>query len=656
MNKLLLVLYFILPCGISAQEVYNSNNIQVTANELSATTYDQDTTANALYIYEKGFSRFQEFGNLNLVTDYSAKIKILNPDGYQHANVEIRLRKSKNGKEKIHTLEAITYYLDNGLKKAVKLDPAQVYTEENENYDLVKFTFPNISPGAVLVYSYQIESPFIYNFNTWWFQSGIPKIYSGFDTKIFGNYNYNIKKVGELSLDINTSDIEKNCFKIDQSSTSADCVVATYAMRNIPAFIEEPYLTSRYNFISRIEYELVEIHQLNGVVKKFTKTWKDVDKELKQERSIGRQLKRTSLVKDLLPHGVQQKPNDLTKAKEIYEFVKLNYKWNGEYKIFNNVDIKDLIKEKSGNVSSINILLHNILEDQGFKVFPVMSSTRNNGLPTQLFPVLSEFNYLLVQLEAGGKKYLLDATEKNLDFGDVPFRSLNQYGRLINFKNEGSWVDIQPENFSNIYIKDSLQVKADGTSKGHSLQVFSGYHALLRRDKIENLSDSEIFNGVSNPANYSKSVLTTLKNKDSVSEALHINYVLENETQKINDAIYFNPFSFKFFENNPFRSEKRNYPIDFGYKDSYYYSINVEIPENFEVVELPKQKLLSLPESGGSLSFVVQQLNERNINVHYRISFPKSIYSSGYYPFLKEFFDAIIEVQSQTIIVMKENI
>lgn len=655
MNKLLLFFCFAFSGGISAQELYNSADTKITYEELAATTYDRDTTANALYIYEKGFSRFQEFGKFNLISDYSAKIKILNQDGYEHANIQIRLHKSKSGKEKIHSLEATTFYLENGIKKGVKLDPAQVYTEENETYDLVKFTFPNISPGAVLLYSYQIESPFIFNFKTWWFQSDIPKIYSGFDTKIFGNYNYNIKKVGELKLDINTSEIERRCFKVDGSSTPADCVVASYSMKNIPAFIEEPYLSSRYNFISRIEYELIEIHQFNGAINKFTKTWKDVDKELKFEKSIGGQLKRTSVVKDLLPANLQQKTNDLSKAKEIFEFVKQNYKWNGDYYIFRDVDIKDLIKDKTGNVSSINILLHNLLQDQGYVVLPVLGSTRRNGLPTKLYPVLSEFNILMVQLNIDGKKFILDATEKNVAFGDIPFRNLNQYGRLLDLDNGSSWLDLENSSFSSIVIRDSITLNQDGTASGLSEHTFIGYHATDTRNSLENIAESEIANTVSNFQKHTRVASSVIRNKELVSEPIHIDHILLNESQKINEAIYFNPFSFHFFQKNPFKRETRHYPIDFGYKDVYSYSINVIIPENHQVVELPQSKLLRLPENGGSLLFSVQKTDERNLMINYRITFPQAIYSSGFYPYLQQFFDAIMEVENQTLIVIKAN-
>lgn len=655
MNRLFLCLFITGFSTLFAQENYDSSSLLVSNEELLASTFEKDLTANAFYIYEKGYSKFENGGEYNLLTDYSAKIKILNPEGYKHATIEIRLRKNKSSKEKIKKLDATTHYMENGMKRAKKLEPSQVFTEQNENYDLVKFTFPAVAPGAILVYSYQKESPFIFNFNTWWFQEKIPKIYSAYETSIPGNYNYSIKKVGELEFEKHTNSVQKNCFKPQGVATAGDCTLAIYAMKNIPAFIEEPYLTSRYNYISRIEYELVEITQLNGTVKKYTKSWKDVDKELRFDNNIGRQLGRKSLVKDLLPVNVQNEKDQLARAKAIYEFVRQNYTWNGEYSIYRDLNIKDIINERSGNISGLNILLHNIYEEQGFDVHPVMSSTRSNGTPNQLFPVLSEFNYLMVQLDVEGQKYLLDITDKYVNFGDVPFRALNHYARLLDFKNGSSWIDIEPNKLSGIVFIDTIRVDANGTSSGFSEHIFKGYHAVNTRNSLDRMSPDQIFSGISNPSSFVINNNTLIRNREQTNEHVHIQYELDNESQKINDDIFFNPFNFKFFETNPFKRTSRNYPIDFGYPDTYSYLINIEIPENHKIVELPAPLIHRLPENAGNLQFSATQMGDRNISVICRVTFPRSMYSSAYYPYLKEMFEKVIEIQTQSFIVMRKN-
>lgn len=134
-----------------------------------------------------------------------------------------------------------------------------------------------------------------------------------------------------------------------------------------------------------------------------------------------------------------------------------------------------------------------------------------------------------------------------------------------------------------------------------------------------------------------------------------VRYDLDNKSQKIDNTIYFNPFNFRFFEENPFNLEKRTYPIDFGYKDSYAYSALIHIPKGYTVSELPEQKTISLPGKGGSLLFSANQVSDQIVNIQCRLVFPLSIYTPEYYEGLKKFFNEILAVQDQSIIVLKEN-
>ncbi|WP_029037989.1 DUF3857 domain-containing protein [Salinimicrobium xinjiangense] len=652
MTKFLLLSFFLFPIIITAQEdLFNTKDLDVNTAELEATVYSKDSTANAFYIFEDGYSRFQSGGDYNILFDYKAKIKILNKEGFDHANIEIRLHKGKSGKEKIEDLKAVTYYMQNGRQHVRHLHPDVVYTEENPEYDLVKFTFPSVQPGAVLVYSYKKESPFIFNFQRWWFQEDIPKMYSRYIAEIPGNFKYHIKMIGHQPLDVENNDVKKRCFQFDGIAGEADCMRSEYVMKDIPAFKEEKYLTSRYNFISRIEYELKEIIRTDGAVKKFTRSWDDVDRELKTDNDLGKQLRKTKWVRGVLPEEISNKSNSPEKAREIYEYVRDNYRWNGEYQIFRNVSIKDLLEEKTGNVSAINILLHNLYVEEGFEALPFLSSTRGNGLPTQLYPVLSEFNYLMVQLELEGKKYLLDATEKNADFGITPYRSLNKYGRLLDFKNGSSWADIEPEGYSTVILHDSIKVNTDGTATGKSVHSFSGYHALAVKTRLEEIKPEEIFNSLSNPNDHTRS-LSAVPN--SMPNEVSIKFALHNSSQKINDLIYINPFSFKFFSENPFKLQERTYPIDFGYKDAYTYNVSLEIPENHEFVEIPENKIIALPEKGGTLHFMAQKISEHSVMIHCRVSFPFTVYSPGFYPYLQKFFSEMIELQEQSIVLVRE--
>ena len=435
MNKhcFILLLFLLTFFNSYSQPKDNTNNYRVNLNDLRMKSYEKDSTANALVLYESGNS-YVDKNDFDLITKEEHKVKILKREGFKNSDVTLYLFNTKSKSEKIKDIIATTYNLVDGDVIKTKLNEKDIFREKyNDNYTLVKFTMPNIKVGSVITFSYKLISPFMFKYKGWDFQSDVPKLYSEYRTSIPGNWQYNIKLVGEKKLFINESVIKNNCLDGGRGSY-AHCVNSTYAMKDIPAFIEEDYMTSKYNYLARIEYELKTISAFDGTVTDYTKTWKDADKEFRTDKDIGRQLNKSIKLEDHIDTNIINETDHLEKAKAIYAHVQEKYTWNEEYKIFTNVSVKGLTKNKSGNVSSINILLHNLLKEANIDAKAVLISTRNNGFPTKIYPVISGFNYLIVQASIDGKTYLLDATDKYLSFGEIPFRCLNMYGRLMDLK------------------------------------------------------------------------------------------------------------------------------------------------------------------------------------------------------------------------------
>ena len=141
-----------------------------------------------------------------------------------------------------------------------------------------------------------------FNLTDWNFQSDIPKLYSEYKASIPGNYVYNRKKVGPLRLTTNQSYIKKNCLDVPYNGKS-DCEVIVYGMSNVPAFIEEDFMTNKYNFMAALKFELMEYNSFRGGREKFSKSWKDVDKEFETDNDLGRQLRKIDFFEDSIIFG-----------------------------------------------------------------------------------------------------------------------------------------------------------------------------------------------------------------------------------------------------------------------------------------------------------------------------------------------------------------
>lgn len=636
-----------------AQSQFNTENLTTTRADLELNEFKQDTTANAIVLYEYGDAEIHK-KTFNLVLDYKKKVKILNRNGFDQANIEVYLYNSDRKSEKITNLVATTTNIEDGKVTRINLDPSQVFEEKvNDNYTIFKFVLPNIKEGSVITYSYTFESPFLFNFNSWKFQEDIPKLYSEYNTSIPGNYDYNIKLVGELKLSVNQSDIKKYCIQLDNGA-SADCTIGKYVMKDIPAFIEEDYTTASKNYISRMEYELKVIKGFDGSVQNITKTWETADDELKQNEDFGKQLKKESLVKKLIDPTLLDQKSDLDKAKYIFNYVKNNYTWNGYYRIFKDVSIKDIIEEKTGNVAEINLLLYNLLKRHDIITYPVLISTRENGFITTLYPVISEFNYVILRAEINGKSYFLDATDPLLVFGQIPFKCLNEYGREMDFDNDSRWIDLNTNINSTTQHKVNIKINDDNTFSGTLTTTKLGYDALDARQlyKKNNLNNLKYFREKYPDLTFENSQVDTNKNDKAIyTETISISGPLT----VIGDKIYLDPFIFKFFTKNPLQLNTRTYPIDFGYKNNLIYYIQIDTNDKYKIVDKPLDKTIELSNNSGLLNFLTQPKNG-NIDLSFRINFYNTIYPTNYYTELKSFFSNIVNIQNNSVIVLEKNI
>ncbi|KAB7529364.1 DUF3857 domain-containing protein [Flagellimonas olearia] len=616
-------------------------------------SYEKDTTAAAIYLYEKGENYFEaRQGYIWLITTYHAKKKILKKQGFDEAEIIIPYYRAKAGRERVNAIKAITH---NGNRKQVVASDKIFDLDVNERLSQIKFTFPSVEVGSVLEYSYEIQSPFFYNLSGWEFQSAIPKLYSEYNAKIPGNFKYNRSLIGEIGLDVNDATIKKSCFSVPGISQRADCEVLKYVMKDVPAFKEdEEYMLSSDNYRSTLEFELSEYVSLDGIKQKFTKTWRDVDKEFRTDKDIGGQLRKKNFFEknvslDLIIGG----ESDLEKAKNIYRFVKEHYTWNNKYSIFRNNNVKDAFDRRTGNVAEINITLINLLNAADVKTDLMVLSTRSHGLPKRNHPVLSNFNYVVAKTTIDGKEYLLDATEKEMPFGMLPYRCLNYYGRVMDLDGESYWYDILPEknNSRSIQVKTELK---DGKAVGTLDDITMGYEAFFKRDQVAKTSEEKYLGEMERELDDDFVIQTYETNSEKSDERTLVEH-FEFELRNINmDAtVFLNPFLVRFFAANPFKSEQRYYPIDFGFLRNYRYMANIKIPEGYRVKEFPEVVNLALPDQSALLRFECKEY-QGVINVYFNFKLNSTQYNSEGYAYIKKFFERAVNVQNQSYLVLEK--
>lgn len=632
---------------------------QFSHDQLKMSSYAKDATANALVLNEYGKTWISSNDGLPLMHEYHVKIKIFNAKGFEHGDVSIPVYKyDNNSYQEIKDIEGITYYTDEqGNVQQSALDPKKIITENTNKYwSHVKFAMPNLRNGCVIEYKYTFQSPNPLTFKNWNFQSDIPKLYSEYEARIPAFFNFKASLTGGVKLSKNTGDIDRDCFSV--RGNKCDCSKLVYAMADIPAFIEEDYMTAPKNFMSAINFELNDYTDpYDGTKHVKTQTWDDIDRSLKQSQEFGIQLKKTSLLKDKIAPVIAGMTGELAKAQAIYAFMQRSVKHNQFIGIYSDNGIRKMFDTHSGSTADINLGLVVALNAAGINAEAVLLATRNHGLINKLYPVVSDFNYVIAKANIGNKSYLLDATDNMLPFGLLPEHCLNDQGRVMSLNKPSYWIDLTADQKLGKTMILDLTLQTTGKLTGKLTELSMGYEALRKRRAIKEFNSVEEYvENRDEKLPKVKFLKSDIKNLDTLDKALLEVYDVEMDyyDSMNNSRIAFNPYLFNHITENPFKLADRTYPVDWGAATDTRVILTLHLPQGYTVETPPAAVSISLPNQGGN--FITEFApHDDAFTFSHIMRLNKPIYYAEEYPYLKELFNRVIQTEKTDIILKKKS-
>ncbi|MFY0593290.1 DUF3857 domain-containing protein [Roseivirga sp.] len=613
-------------------------------DDLAMEVYPLDSGAEAVYLIRKGESFLDEYDGM-MVTDIHVRLKFLKESGLSRGDIELQYTKGVNEIEK---LKAATYNLVDGKMVKRTISKKEWVTEKYDNdRRSKKISFPDVTVGSIIEYTYRQKIGNYYNMPSWSFQLSIPTVYTEFkmNKPKYGVYLPRIKGYHAAAY-VNT---EGNLYHL--------------VMKDVPSLEREPYVSTIENFRSKIEFELKAWTIPGEPTQAFLQNWRVINKSLLDSDGLGKAIKKTGQLKKIYPADKQWAENEES-LKGIYEYIRDHFEWNG-YVSYRVVDrSKKLWEEAKGDNADINILLAQFLEKAGFEVYPVVLSTRSHGYLDKNFPLIKQFNYLIVGVIFNGKKILLDATDKFRPYNVLPTRAMNGEGLMIT-EFGGEWIDLRVNREASSKVV-SLEFNFDEdveTLEGKAQINFKGTIAsqirrgLLNEKQKAETEDSEDEEGDSDVLeDYKTGDVENLEynNLEIPDKSLTINYDFSSEADIniIGDKIFVSPILLKVADENPFKLEKRLFPIEIPAPTADTYIFKMKVPEGYEVEELPKSMNMVLPDKGGKYMFVAGEQNGY-VQVMIRMNLSKTMYLPSDYPAFKELFNQIVSKQQEQI-VLKE--
>ena len=625
---------------------------KVSEEEVEATAHSENKDANAaiLFQYQRTFYDYIPNTGFQLVTEYHKRIKIYTKDGFNWATESIPLYRSNSDAEKISSVKGVTYNMEGGKLVEDKLDRKDVLTENlNRFRDMTKFTMPNVTEGSVVEFEYKVYSPFIMNIPAIQYQNIIPvdKIEAKFTAPEFFIFNkYSNPKSNTYA---NIKESKETYPQLDRQFLANEFLVE---MENIPALKLEPHVDNLQNYMGVVKFELQMTKFPDQPYENYSKSWEGVAKTIYDEGGMGDQVKRSGFFKDEVDAVIAGKSDALQKAAAIYTLVQQKMLWNDYIGFYTDKGTKNAYKEQTGNVADINLLLVAMLKYAGIDADPVLVSTPANGIP--LFPTGDGFNYVIGSINYKGHRILLDATDKTAGFGELPKRARNWQGRLIKEGGISSWVNLYPKAKAGIANFMNLQFDENFKLKGRIKKSMDGLYAKKFRVEHGSKTDADLKEFVLNENDGLECSELKIENFRAIGNEIteQYDFVSNSGFEVIADKLYLNPLLFEAMTENPFKADERTHPIIFDFPSHVENTVNIMVPEGYEIVSIPESVKIKLHEDSGEFSYVFQA-SGNFIRLHSELDFNQTVYNPTDYKYLKEFYNTIVEKQNESIVLGK---
>ncbi|PKQ46475.1 DUF3857 domain-containing protein [Confluentibacter flavum] len=647
---------------------------KVSREELEEKQNPLDTSANATYLYKnrKTYLQYDQTQGFQLITDIHERIKIYNQDGFDYATRKVELHKSGSDEEKLSSLKANTFNLVDGKIEDTKLDKDGIFKTELSKYNNeTTFTMPNIKEGSVIEYKYNIVSPFYWNVDDFVFQHAIPvkKLEASFETPEYFNFKLNTKGYLMVTPKVETKN-DKITFTSKErsgrggfgaasistsfSTSSLDFMktITSYNLSDIPALKDEPYVNNIANYRSAIQYELSYTKFPQSPLKYYSTTWEDVVKTIYDSPNFGSELDKTGYFEGDIDALISTISEPMARASLIFNFVKTKVKWNNYIGKYTEVGVRKAYKDQVGNVAEINLMLTAMLRHAGLNANPILVSTRQNGIP--LFPTLDGYNYVISGIEIEQGVILLDASNKYSMPNILPTTALNWEGLIIRKNKSSSTISLYPNQPSRNTVTMMANLDRSGNIEGNYRSVKTNHDAMLYRAGYLETDKNQFLESLENKYNGMEVSDYEVVNDYNLSEPITESYKfsLESQADVIGDKLYFSPMFFLKTNENPFKLEKREFPVDFGYPSEIAFRILINLPEGYKIENMPEPAAVIMPDNLAEFKYFVSG-NEKSIQLIVSTKVNAPIISPMYYDSLKEYFNKFIEKEAEQIILTK---
>lgn len=620
---------------------------------LRQSRFDIDTTAQAVVLYEKGYSVMN--GN-KISYKLERIVKILGTEAISDFGT-IDIAKGKD--VQTTDIDATTYNLEGTEVIEQSIHRSDIFKDKiQKGVTISKFNLPSLKRGSIIYYTYTTRKEG-YSIPDWDFQNEYPTLYSEYQINIPDYVIYSaMQKVNVPCITVKKKKELETCTSCTFSENygKGQPISSSWVRRNVPAFKEEPFMSSNANYLEQVKIRVTAVID-NGVTINFYKNWDEYSKKYyyKDNKLCGQAFDNNNFLKEKVAELTNGKVTDLDKAKAIFTYVRGNFHLK-ETNADATSDIKDVFLSGKGSLFGINLLLTAMMRKAGLNSAPVILTTRSEEQLNQFYPDPQNINYLVCKIEVDKRDYFLDASAGYIPFGTLPAFCYNGYCRVIT--EQGGFAILNPDSVTNrTVVIASLNPEGDKFRliTDYQFGVISSMHYRKNWQEDSNKVKAELAQQLK--AAYTSVTPPTYRfvNPDRPDEPLKLRSEATLDLTHKSDMVYFNPYFDKFFGQNPLPANNRTYPVEMNYLSDMNYILNFTLPDNFIVDDYPKSAVIKLGDGNLITMKNIMDYNEtdKKFTIISRFISKSTVFNPENYTELRTFFDHVIEEQNKKIVLRK---
>ncbi|MBC9913207.1 DUF3857 domain-containing protein [Chitinophaga varians] len=673
MNRKSGLLTFVLGCLCAvttlAQDGAKIKYGKVSKEDFTVAPIAGDSGAHAIILSRIGSSRFESDGSwFRMVFKVHARIKIIDKNAYDLATVKINLYKGSSDEEEVRNLKASAYNLENGEVVETKMESKNIFTDkQDKNIVVKKFAIPAVKEGSIIEYTYTIYSPYYQYLRAWDFQGEYPVRYSEYSVGIPEYFDYiqipqgyekfeSSKEQSRTTLTFRSQSNNGyggNTGPTTVTTLTPNVTIYKWSLKDAPAIRDEDFITTTDNYVNRMEFQLSSINWPNSPSKPIRSTWPKLMEELMKDENFGSALgNNNGFLGDVVDGLIKDAKTEEEKATAIYHWVRSNFTCTEHSGVWIYRSLKTIFNSKNGTAAEVNLLLVAMLKRAKLNAYPVILSTRDNGHIYPFYPLLSRFNYTIAGVRYDDKFVSLDASDPMLGYARLSPRCYNGPARIVD--EEANGVSFEADSLREQKFTSVMFGKVEnGMLEGSFQQRPTYFESYKVRKIVKEKNQDEFFDkvrkGFVGEIELANKEIEDLKVLESpVMLKFDFKIKLDND-----QLIYLNPMFTEANRTNAFKSAERKFPVEMEAVFDEIYSLNMEVPEGYEVDEIPKSAMAKYNEDEGVFQYLIQQ-QDNHIQLRCRVKLNKANFAPEDYPSLREFFDLIVKKQAEQIVLKKK--